>query len=367
MLGNALALLIAIIFGVLGYRSRIPAGTMIGALLSVIVFNTLTGTVSFPFEARAISQSLAGCFIGMSITLEVVRSLRTLIKPAAVLCSSMLISGVLIGFLLYSTGRFDLGTALFSAAAGGFTDVTLVAIEMGADASKMITLHLVRLISVTLICPALIRVIIRRASPKPDGAGFQGALRPVSIKPPSAYPADASRPQRAWWLIHKNAVTIAVAGVGGVIGFLLGIPAGVLIFSMLAVGVFNILTGRGYMSPHARRFAMIFAGTIIGQNIGMDELAGLKAMLIPAVLLVVCFLIVSLVTAFMMHRVCKVDLATALLASTPAGAGEMALIASDLGANTPVVAILHIVRLIAVIALYPQIAFLMMALLKVPV
>jgi hypothetical protein len=363
MLGNTLALIIAIIFGTLGYRSRIPAGTMIGALISVIVFNTLTGMVNFPVSARAVSQTLMGSFIGMSVTLEVARSIRTLIRPAMLLCTCMLTAGFAIGFALYAVSDMALGTALFSAAPGGLTDVTLVAIEMGGDASKMVILHIARLVCVILICPVLYRFIIRRLAPKPahgDSAVLFESTAPNPPASPITYPANGTRKQKTLWLIHKNAVTIAVAGIGGVIGFLLNIPAGVLIFSMAAVGAFNIFTQKGYMSVNARRFAQILAGTIIGQNIGADELLELRSMLIPTIVLVTAYLLAGILTALLMHKICKVDLKTALFASTPAGAGDMAMIASDVGANTSVVAMLHIARLITVIALYPQITFLIL-------
>jgi hypothetical protein len=358
MLGNILALLIATVFGLLGYRSRIPVGTMLGALLSVIVFNTLTGMADFPVQARAVSQALAGCFIGMSVTPHVVRSMRTLLKPVLLLCICMLGFGFAIGFILYATGHFDLPTALFSAAPGGVTDITLVAMDMGADPSQMVSMHLSRLIAIIVICPALNRLIAKKLPqkwknpPERRGDGYS-----MTVEEPNPYPAESPT---AWRLIHRNAVTIGIAGAGGALGFLLGIPAGVLIFSIAAVGAFNILTGRGEMSRYAHRFAQILAGTVIGQSIGADEIAALGTMLLPVVILICSYLCVSYLTAFLMHRLCGVDILTALLASTPAGAGEMSMVANELGADTPVVAILHITRLITVIAVYPQIVHLIL-------
>ncbi len=49
-----------------------------------------------------------------------------------------------------------------------------------------------------------------------------------------------------------------------------GVPAGPLIFSMVFVGVQNVLTGTAYMPINMKRFAQICAGVLIGESVTME-------------------------------------------------------------------------------------------------
>ena len=375
--GNILALLIAAAVGLVGYRLRIPGGMMLGAMLGVIVFNVLTGAVDFPVQARAISQSLVGGVIAMSITREFVRSLRTFIKSAVVLAICMMISGLVIGFTLYGLNLIDdLATSLFASAPGGVADMTLIAMEMGIDSSRVVTLHIIRLVSIIAICPQLYRMIVLRYYPPvspefvatAEGPEAEDSLpmgepshggggHAVAASASLSYPQEGRFYEKAAWFIRKSTLTVIVAIAGGTVGFFIGVPAGVLIFSMAAVIIFNLATDKAYIPKNVRRFAQIIAGTIIGQSIGMDELADIAALIIPGMILVLIYILLSIAIAFMIHRLCGLDLVTALFASAPGGASDMALIADDIGGNSPIIATMHIVRIVAVIIMFPQIIF----------
>ena len=367
--GNILALLIAAAFGLIGYRARIPGGMMLGAMLGVIIFNVFTGAVDFPVQARAVSQSLVGGVIAMSITREFVRSLRVFIKSAVILAVCMMISGLVIGFTLYGLNLIDdLATSLFASAPGGVADMTLIAMEMGIDSSRVVTLHIIRLVSIIAICPQLYRIIVLRYYPpvspelvaaesEPEEPPKQETVNTAVETESPIYPQEGRFYEKAAWFIRKSALTVAVAIAGGTAGFFIGMPAGVLIFSMTAVIAFNLLSGKGYIPRNVRRFAQVIAGTIIGQNIGMDELADIVALIIPGMILVLIYILLSVAIAFIIHRLCGLDLVTALFASAPAGASDMALIADDIGGNAPIIATMHIVRIVGVIVMFPQIIF----------
>jgi membrane AbrB-like protein len=338
---------------------------MLGALAGVTVFNLATGAVSFPAWVTVFTQILAGGFIGMSITREIVLSLRGLIKPALLLCGGMILLGLIIGFALYAVSGFNLATCLLCAAPGGMSDIALISGSMGGDQSKVVGMHLVRLISVIGIYPVINRILLKRHIAAGQAAGAPGpghtaAGLPSGVKPPSLYPAGAAWPVKAWWLARKNGLTVALAAAGGVAGYFLGIPAGTLVFAMAAVGALNILTGKGYMSAPVRRFSQMLAGAMIAQSIGMAELSGMGGIALPAFVLVMIYLAGSQLIAYLMYRRFRVNRMTALFASAPAGASDMALLAADLGGNTPVIAMLHVTRLVSVISIFPQLIFLIL-------
>ena len=355
-MGAVLALLAAVVGGILFIKLKVPAGAMIGALFGVVVFNVITGLASFPVEVKTITQMIAGGFIGMSITIEIVKALRKLAIPSLILCIGMMSTGLFIAWVLSKFSGFNMATCLLAAAPGGMADVTLISLDMGGDVSVIVSMHIVRLVGALCICPALFKLIAKRFDPQAGSAHEDVDLK-KRVHPSLVRPQNATCLQNAWWLIRKNSVTIAVALAGGTIGYLLGIPAGTMVFAMVAVGAFNIFTGRGYMSTPVRRFAQMIAGATIGQNVTREALMSMQQIIIPALVLTVIYIIASLIIAYVMFRVGKMELLTALFSGTPAGASDMALIAADIGGNSPVVAMMHVIRLVTVIAFFPQITY----------
>lgn len=351
-----LGLLIATAGAALFYKLKIPAGVMIGALALVAVYNILTGDVSFPPYMKTVSQILTGAFIGVSIRSDVIGMLKKLALPALVIPFSLMVCGLLIGFIVYRVTDYDLVTCLLATSPGGIADMALIGMDMGADTSIMAVLHLVRLLSIICIWPPLSKLILRHVYKSQTVSSTIGII--VSGVSEEEKQADkAAHPDKLnpTTVIKLNAVTIIIGIVGGIIGYFLNIPAGVMLFSMLAVGAYNIKTDRAFMSTNMRRAAQIMAGAMVGQSFGMEQLLAMGRMIFPAVLIIVCYLTFSLLLTYLLYKRCGLDLLSSLYSGIPAGASDMALIAADMGADGPQVALLHMARLILVIAIYPQI------------
>lgn len=92
---------------------------------------------------------------------------------------------------------------------------------------------------------------------------------------------------------------------------------------------------------------------MIGLRVDKNTIMELKDMIIPAVIMVFGTIFVNLAVGILIARLSNLDLATALFASAPGGMTEMTLAANALGADTPKVALLHLSRLINVVALLP--------------
>ena len=68
----------------------------------------------------------------------------------------------------------------------------------------------------------------------------------------------------------------------------------------------------------------------------------------------------------MLHRFCGLRRREAMLAATPAGANDMALISGDLGVHSQDLNVLQIIRMIVVVSVFPQIVRLVVSLLEGP-
>ena len=156
--------------------------------------------------------------------------------------------------------------------------------------------------------------------------------------------------------VERIALTLVVAFIGGYVGIKLRLPAGALLGAMLAVAFANLAIGfAGEIPREFRTVAQIVVGGILGLSITRDTVAGLKSMWLPVVVLVVCMIGLSLLAGYVLSRITGWDPATAFFASSPGGMTEMTLASMSYGADTPTVALLQLVRMIAIVSFMPLI------------
>jgi hypothetical protein len=86
------------------------------------------------------------------------------------------------------------------------------------------------------------------------------------------------------------------------------------------------------------------------------DLQQLKSLLIPAAVITGILLFTGFAIAFILNRFFGFDMMTAIFSSTPGGMTELSMVATEMDANSPVVAILQLIRLISIIVLVVPIA-----------
>ncbi|WP_053954939.1 AbrB family transcriptional regulator [Inediibacterium massiliense] len=155
--------------------------------------------------------------------------------------------------------------------------------------------------------------------------------------------------------MEKILYTLVIAVIGGLIGIKLKIPAGALVGAMIAVAIYNIYTGKGYIPIKFKIIAQMVVGGMIGLNFTMDIVKGMKELILPAFILVIGMTIFSIGLGFLISKFTGLDIVTALFSCAPGGITDMTLISEAYGAQTPKVAILHLMRLISVITILPMI------------
>lgn len=155
--------------------------------------------------------------------------------------------------------------------------------------------------------------------------------------------------------MDKIIFTLIIAGLGGCTGIKLKLPAGALIGSMFSVAVYNMSTGSGYIPIHFKLIAQIIVGGIIGLNFDTSTIKSLKKLAMPAVVLASGLLVFNLLLGYTISKLTGLDLTTALFSCAPGGVTDMTLISEAYGADTPKVVLLHLVRLISVISVFPLI------------
>ena len=358
-----LTLFFAFAFGTLGFRLKIPAGAMVGAVMGTVLVNLLFERAFFYADLRVAIQLVSGAMIGSRIGKKDFLSLKTIVLPTFFLLGGMMIFNLAFGILMHRLGGLDVATALFSSAPGGMADMALISAELGAETAYVGILQMFRILVIILSMPPLFKKILQKR-------GYQSKRKETSasadVREPKAtfvsYPLTTSAhgdaksptigPARAR-MPTRLLILLIAASAGGLFFRWLGVTAGALTGGMLASAVYCVLRGT-VKFPSALKFLLqILAGAYIGIGIDRACVATMPNLLAPALIMVIGIYGFVFVMAWLMHRLFKLDLAVCLLSSTPGGVQEMSLLSEDLGADTAKIAVMQTVRLVFVILLFP--------------
>ena len=335
-------LAVAAVGGMVLQKLNFPAGAMVGAMIAVGALNIFTGGAVMPTSAKVLTRTVAGLFVGLSMNMDMVRNMKRLFKPLILLVGVIFALCLGAGILLWRVSDLDAVTALFCVAPGGLTDMTLMTMDMGGDAAVVTVLQVLRLLSVYFISMPLARFLGR----KRGGFGKNSGK-----KRPEAKVLTADQKKQGIFLAAAAAVVGGAAGLG--LSQVLHFSVLTLIGAMVATAALNIRTGKLYMPRQVRRVTQILSGALIGTTVTAGSLVQLRAVLLPAVFLCCGFVCINIVLGLLLHKLCKLDIATAFLSSAAGGATEASLAAPDLDADPSVVSVLQISRMVCTTSFYP--------------
>jgi membrane AbrB-like protein len=340
MLSFIFTLLAGLAFGYLFHRIRIPGGVLVGSIVGVAALNICCGAAYVPLQAKVLAQLTAGAFIGTTVDKSDIRRLRQIWRPALLLILSYLAANLLLGLLIDWTSPLDLMTSLFCAVPGGMSDVPMIAADLGADAAKVAAVQFVRMLVCTGVFPMMINLVCKK-----DQAGE---------RPAECTGANAGEPAPNEKRLRFS-ITAAAAVLSGILGYLCRMPAGTMCFSLVSVLLLKLAFGKAYLPGWVKRMAQVLSGVYIGSLIGLSELLALRFLVLPALLLVAGYTVFCFLACRPLRRLCNMTRKESMLAATPAGASDMALISLDMGVQNADLVTLQIIRLVVVIAAFPQI------------
>jgi membrane AbrB-like protein len=152
--------------GLLALRTGIPAAPLAGAILGAGLLS-LTGRLepaSWPLGTRTALEIAIGTVIGTGITAAAMHDLRQLWRPALLITLTLVITGLVIALLCSRLLGLDPVVALLGAAPGGISGMSLVGAEFGVGAA-VAALHAIRLITVLIVLPLVVRLIVPTEPP----------------------------------------------------------------------------------------------------------------------------------------------------------------------------------------------------------
>ncbi|MDR1586929.1 MAG: AbrB family transcriptional regulator [Treponema sp.] len=352
-----LTLLAGGVFGALFLFLKIPNGLRIGAMLGSALLSIFSGTAYMPSYTRILVQVVAGALIGCTVEKSDIRRLPKIVKPTLVVVAILFVLNLSVGFLIHLIGPIDLITALMCVIPGGVTDTPIIAADMGADTPKVALAQLARYIMGVGFFPPMIiawdnmyaRMEARR---KKSGRGAENEAVPGAA---GAAVNSAKRQKSAVKSPWAFACTMAAALGAGILGDMSGIPAGTLLFAIIAVVVLKLVFDFAWFPQPVKKITLLVSGCYIGSAISMNDVRGFKELALPIVIIVSCYIGNCFITGKILGKISGFSRKEGMLIATPAGATDIALSSADMGIENTDVIIIQIFRSIIAITVFPQI------------
>ncbi len=340
----SLTFIVAIIGWLIAKKIKLPAYALLGPLFLTALLNIQTGLVYMPSIMRPVIQILAGIVIGSRVTKEEINNIKGAYKPIIISVTSTLAYSLFFGMLIYKVTDLNYVTSAFATAPGGAMDMALISMDMGGDPGVVSTMQLVRMLSAIAVFPGVIGMILTK-----------GKKNDVKLDNEVKLPRDVKKRPLSDMLF-----TLAVGVATGILGYITGLPAMALLASMTGIAVMNVMNGKAYLPDPVRIALQIMAGVLIGQTMTLDSVIALKQLVVPTLIMVVVYLLMTLLIGLLLYKTTDLDFPTAVFACVPGGATDIALICEDFGASSVMVSMIQYPRVFVVLGVYPVLIQMMM-------
>lgn len=150
-------------------------------------------------------------------------------------------------------------------------------------------------------------------------------------------------------MLKSTVIIISVGFAGGLIGWRLKLPGGVIVGSMLFVLLYKLLSQQTDSLPVAYKFVVqVLIGTLVGSMFVPDMLARMRTLLLPMALSTLILVGTGITIAFLLAYFRLLDIETAYLATSPGGMSATIGLAFSSQAEPVLVLTFHFIRILFV-------------------
>lgn len=159
-LGLLSYLALGLIGGLIGAKLRIPAGTLIGAMVLIICFKMVTKLHwEIPKNFTFLLQVFLGVMVGASFQPELMQAMKRIALPVVISCVVLVGTGVLLAIFFTKLGVLDIGTAYLGTSPGAMSALIVLALDSPAQPMLVVCFHFFRVVFVILTAPFIFRWI----------------------------------------------------------------------------------------------------------------------------------------------------------------------------------------------------------------
>jgi len=147
---------------------------------------------------------------------------------------------------------------------------------------------------------------------------------------------------------------LALGGAGSAVGRLLRLPIWPLTGAILGAATYHLLgSGVTATPPWLSLAGQLLVGYAIGSTVGRDLFMAVRRVTAPGAVIVVSIIGLGVAWGVTFALMGLLEPTAALLGSIPGGVGEMVAAAAGLGADSALVAGMHLIRLLMVVWALP--------------
>ena len=151
--------LVGTVGGLCGSRLKLPAGTLIGAMLAVILFKLFVRTDwPIPREANFIFQVALGVMVGAAFHPSMLPLLKTVFFPILASTLTLVATGLIISFIVIRFNILDGPTAYLATSPGAMSGIIVLALESNANSPLVVSFHFFRVVFVLLTAPLILKL-----------------------------------------------------------------------------------------------------------------------------------------------------------------------------------------------------------------
>ena len=330
--GQVLALIVGVIAGYVAFLVGLPLPWMLGPMIATTVGSVLGIPFVPPLRLRPFVFPVLGVLLGANVTPDIVDQLGAWAVTLVIMVPFLAVAAGAAFVIFTKFGKYDSVTAYFAAMPGGLTDMILMGEENGGDGRKIALAHAIRiLVAISLI------------------ALFYGLVLGVRRGDGAANWISMAEPELRDWIILG-----ACAVLGVPLGKLLRLPAAILLGPMILSAVTHFAHVVEIAPP---TLLVIIAQIVMGVTIGC-RFVGVEVKQFTkdiGLSTLACFaiLVVAVGFALFTSRITGTEIEAVFLAYSPGGVTEMSLLALTMGLEVAFVSVMHIARILLIIAMAP--------------
>ena len=333
MIKTLRSLAIGAVGGAAFYAINLPLAWMLGSMCLATIFAVRGMDLTVDNTLRKIMTAVLGVMLGSSFTTETFSDLMNWSGGLALLVISTFISMTIVYLFYRRLCGFDRITAYFSAAPGGFNVMYETGEALGGDGRTIALIHASRIMLLVMTVPLAFRF------------GIAGDTPGTAASPSIFGNMDE--------LLGYGLLLLAGA-LGYVLGKPLRLPAPHLMGPMVFCAAIHML---GITSAQPPMILIFAAQLVIGTSIGLRFLGTtvreIRRVILLSAVSTALMIAIAVFLAYEATDMIGISIPGLVLALSPGGLAEMSLVALTLGIDVAFVSVMHVVRIMMIIACVP--------------
>ena len=306
-----------------------PLGWLFGSMFATGILAIIGFRPRIPGILRWMVMAVLGVYLGASFTPEIKEWLPRSIFSITIMYITVILEVVIATYLVMKYLKCNLITSYAASMPGGFSTMLIIARENGGDEQTVSQIQLIRIVFVILIITFLAKHL---------GGDYETSTELIM--------------EEIIWKDMGFAFAIMIIGLA--VGLITKLPIFCMITPMVVLGLLEIFSLTTIsLANEPLSIALVILGASVGSRWGSLKNDNLKKCLVAGVILSICLIGFSILSAWLVAKIIDFELLPLILAYSPGGIAEISLIAIALNIDPAFVGMHHMLRVLFIFLSLP--------------